>query len=175
MTEQVTEPVTKQVTGLGQTHKKRGRKPKTDGVSNKVDSHVGARLRRRRILLGLSQEKLAESLGLSFQQIQKYERGGNRIGASRLYELSEILNVPVSFFFEGIEQDAEKPQIEEEPGTTIHGDFITSSINKPLDGRRVLQRDVLELVKAFDHIQNEQLRKSVLELTRTLASFSKSR
>src|SRR5512144_1355925 len=70
------------------------------GVPNPVDIHVGSRVRLRRTLLGLSQEKLGEAVGLTFQQIQKYERGANRIGASRLFEFSRILDVPVSFFFE---------------------------------------------------------------------------
>src|SRR5919199_2768042 len=73
--------------------------PKTD-APDPVDVQVGARLRLRRKMLGLSQEKLGEMIGLTFQQVQKYERGANRIGASRLYELSRILDVPVSFFFD---------------------------------------------------------------------------
>ena len=77
---------------VSQTRGKRGR-------SNQVDAHVGTRVRMRRTLLGLSQEKLGDALGLTFQQVQKYERGANRIGASRLFQLSLILDVPVSFFF----------------------------------------------------------------------------
>lgn len=69
--------------------------------SNPVDAHVGSRVRLRRMLVGLSQEKLGERMGLTFQQIQKYEKGVNRIGASRLFQLSQILEVPVQFFFEG--------------------------------------------------------------------------
>src|SRR4051794_34996027 len=71
-----------------------------DGKPNPIDVHVGARVRLRRTLLGMSQERLGEALGLTFQQVQKYERGTNRIGASRLFDLSRVLEVPVSFFFE---------------------------------------------------------------------------
>src|SRR5256885_4646469 len=71
-----------------------------DGKPNPVDVHVGARVRLRRTLLGMSQEKLGDAIGLTFQQVQKYERGANRIGASRLYDLSRVLDVPVSYFFE---------------------------------------------------------------------------
>ena len=72
------------------------------GVADPVDVHVGSRVRLRRTLLGLSQEKLGEAVGLTFQQIQKYERGANRIGASRMYDLAHVLDVPVAFFFEEI-------------------------------------------------------------------------
>src|SRR5271165_6420017 len=78
----------------------RGRTP--SGKPNPIDAHVGARVRLRRTLLGMSQEKLGEAIGLTFQQVQKYERGANRIGASRLYDLSNVLDVPVSFFFDDI-------------------------------------------------------------------------
>src|SRR4051795_11923212 len=74
-------------------------RPKME-TPNPIDVRVGARLRLRRNMLGLSQEKLGEAIGLTFQQVQKYERGANRIGASRLHELSRVLDVPVSFFFD---------------------------------------------------------------------------
>ena len=79
----------------------RGRLP--SGKPNPVDVHVGGRVRLRRTLLGLSQEKLGEAIGLTFQQVQKYERGANRIGASRLWDLSRVLDVPVSYFFDEME------------------------------------------------------------------------
>src|SRR5262245_8084214 len=75
------------------------------GVSDPVDVHVGSRVRLRRTLLGLSQERLGEAVGLTFQQIQKYERGANRIGASRMYDLAHVLDVPVSFFFEDMPEE----------------------------------------------------------------------
>src|ERR1700745_3000245 len=78
---------------------KTGRRQKAD-KPNPIDVHVGARVRLRRTLLGMSQEKLGDAIGLTFQQVQKYERGANRVGASRLFELSRVLDVPVSFFFD---------------------------------------------------------------------------
>src|SRR5690349_12335677 len=81
-----------------QSSRRRG-SPQKD-IPNPIDVRVGARLRLRRNMLGISQEKLGEMIGLTFQQVQKYERGANRIGASRLYELSRVLDVPVSFFFD---------------------------------------------------------------------------
>ncbi|MFD2234793.1 helix-turn-helix domain-containing protein [Phaeospirillum tilakii] len=77
-----------------------------DGSANPIDIHVGARMRLRRTLLGLSQEKLGEAIGLTFQQVQKYERGANRIGCSRLFDLARALDVPVSFFFDDLPAEA---------------------------------------------------------------------
>src|SRR5581483_4327424 len=82
----------------------RRRRRKSEGP-NPIDVHVGARVRLRRTALGMSQEKLGDAIGLTFQQVQKYERGTNRIGASRLYELSRVLEVPVSFFFEELDHE----------------------------------------------------------------------
>lgn len=80
----------------------RYRRRTEDGAPNPIDRHVGNSVRQRRMLLGMSQEKLGEALGLTFQQVQKYERGANRIGASRLFDLSNILNVPVGFFYDEV-------------------------------------------------------------------------
>src|SRR5215831_229867 len=80
----------------------RRRRQKSD-KPNPTDVHVGSRVRLRRTLLGMSQEKLGEAIGLTFQQVQKYERGANRVGASRLFDLSRVLDVPVSYFFEEME------------------------------------------------------------------------
>src|SRR5471032_288819 len=77
-----------------------GRRRQKSDKPNPTDVHVGARVRLRRTLLGMSQEKLGDAIGLTFQQVQKYERGANRVGASRLYDLSRVLDVPVSFFFD---------------------------------------------------------------------------
>ena len=88
---------------------RKGGRQKSDGP-NPVDVHVGTRVRLRRTLLGMTQAKLSRAIGLTFQQVQKYERGTNRIGASRLYELSQVLDVPVSFFFDGL--DFTKKEVE---------------------------------------------------------------
>src|SRR3546814_18172810 len=93
-----------------------------------VDVHVGGRVRLRRVFLGYSQEKLANALGLTFQQIQKYERGANRISASKLYELSRILSVPVTYFFEGVESEAEAGNAAgQEPGASAGGSTHSSA------------------------------------------------
>jgi transcriptional regulator with XRE-family HTH domain len=131
---------------------------------NPVDIHVGGRVRFRRMLLGMSQERLAEQLGLTFQQIQKYEKGINRIGASRLYDLSQILGVPIQFFYE------------EAPGTDV-------SNNAPGFGERTSEvhiveflssRDGLELNKAFVRITDPKLRRAVVELARSLAEMDEA-
>src|ERR671924_1655073 len=84
----------------------RGRSP--SGKPNPIDVHVGSRIRLRRTLLGMSQQKLGEAIGLTFQQVQKYERGANRVGSSRLYDLSRVLDVPVSYFFEDMAPGAQE-------------------------------------------------------------------
>src|SRR6478672_7051744 len=93
---------------------------------NPTDKHVGARVRMRRMMLGMSQEKLGDALGLTFQQVQKYEKGANRIGASRLQQISQILQVPVSLFFEGVPaQRAERTDgITEAPSPAYVSDFL---------------------------------------------------
>ncbi len=108
-----------------------------------VDVHVGFRSRVRRTMLGMSQAKLAESLGLTFQQIQKYEKGTNRISASRLYELSQILDVPINFFFE-------------ESGTGRRED-------------KSIKRETLELVRAYYGIKSKKMRQRLFELVKTAA------
>lgn len=82
--------------------RRRGR-PSNHRAVTEVDSHIGKRIAQRRLLLGLSQHQLAETLGLSFQQLQKYENGGNRVSASRLYQLAQVLRVPITWFYEGMD------------------------------------------------------------------------
>jgi transcriptional regulator with XRE-family HTH domain len=105
----------------------------------------------------MSQEKLGEAIGLTFQQVQKYERGANRIGASRLFELSRVLDVPVSFFFDDMNIETSGGPV---PGLSAAApDFDTAALTR---------REILELAKAFDRIKDEKVRKSVLELTKAL-------
>ncbi len=124
-----------------------------------VDRHVGRRLKRRRIALGLSQERLAELLGLTFQQIQKYERGANRLGASRLYEAARALDVEVGFFFEELGADAD--------GLAEHASGYLGDLVCALPRHRP---ETLELVRAFERIEDAELRRRVLEITRALAA-----
>ncbi len=129
------------------------------GTANPVDVHVGTRLRQRRTLLGMSQEKLGDAIGLTFQQIQKYERGANRVGASRLYDLSRVLEVPVSFFF-----DEMSPKVaRQSPRRRSAAARPLAVVKDPL-----AKRETLELVRAYFRISDPRVRKRVFELTKAL-------
>ena len=127
---------------------------------NPIDVHVGNRVRLQRMLIGISQEKLGERLGLTFQQVQKYEKGINRIGASRLFELSRVLGVPVQFFYEDApaigNQQSSAPGFAERSSDSHVFEFLSS-------------REGLELNRAFSRITDPKVRKSVLDLVRSLA------
>jgi len=124
---------------------------------NPIDKHVGSRVRMRRMMLGMSQEKLGDALGLTFQQVQKYEKGSNRIGASRLQQISLILQVPVSFFFEGAPPPpGRETGFEDAPSPAYVTDFLATS-------------DGLTLVKAFMRIPNSKLRRRIVELVEEMA------
>src|SRR5689334_7355044 len=123
-----------------------------------IDVHVGGRVRLRRTLLGMSQEKLGDALGLTFQQVQKYERGVNRIGASRLFDLSRVLDVPVAYFFEEF-GNALPPQ---NGNGELAGD--------PYQANPMMKRETLELVRAYLRISDPQIKRRVFELTKALAS-----
>ena len=139
----------------------RGRTP--SGKPNPIDVHVGARVRLRRTLLGLSQEKLGEALGLTFQQVQKYERGANRVGASRLFDLSRVLDVPVSFFFDDMSDDTKS----QSPSLLLSGGLEESSAEFEHDP--LTKRETLELVRAYYRIADPAIRKRVYELAKALA------
>lgn len=128
--------------------------------ANPIDVHVGSRVRLRRMLLGISQEKLGERLGLTFQQVQKYEKGVNRIGASRLFDLSTVLGVPIQFFFE----DAPAAEARVQP--------VLGFAEGPADANIIeflSTREGLELNKAFSRINDAKTRRAILELVRALA------
>jgi transcriptional regulator with XRE-family HTH domain len=133
---------------------------KIAGEPHPVDVHVGSRVRLRRTLMGLSQEKLGEAVGLTFQQIQKYERGSNRIGASRLHEFSQILNVPVSFFFEGGADDRAAPSRVRSGG---------NGKRKMSDEDFLQKRETLELVRAYYRVPDHLIRKKIFEMVKALA------
>ena len=137
----------------------RRRRRKSD-KPNPIDVHVGTRVRLRRTLLGMSQEKLGDALGLTFQQVQKYERGANRIGASRLYDLSRVLDVPVSFFFDDIKAEAAEAA---EPG----GREQAAGANDP---DPMMRRETLELVRAYYRIPDMQIRRRLFDLTKAIAN-----
>ena len=121
----------------------------------------------RRTLLGFSQERLGEAVGLTFQQIQKYERGANRIGASRMYDLSRILDVPVSYFFEEIPDEIKNRRI----GFAIDPAHSASAGEKdPLT-----RRETLELVRAYYKVEGASVRKRIFELIKSLAKINEVR
>lgn len=129
-----------------------------------VDAHVGGRLRERRILLGMSQTKLGELLGLSFQQIQKYERGIDRISVGRLVHLAQVLGVPITYFFEDLE-DLEPPANMPMPSWGKRG-----SKSRPKTEDPMAKRETLELVRAYYGIEDQQLRKNIYALIRSISS-----
>ncbi len=132
------------------------------GKPNPVDVHVGSRVRLRRTLLGMSQEKLGEAIGLTFQQVQKYERGANRIGASRLFDLSRVLQVPVSYFFEDMSDDVAASS----PGQ-IRGMAQEHDTYEP---DPMAKRETLELVRAYYKITDPHVRKRLFEMTKALGA-----
>jgi transcriptional regulator with XRE-family HTH domain len=128
-------------------------------VPNPIDRHVGSRVRMRRMMLGMSQEKLGDALGLTFQQVQKYEKGANRIGASRLQQISQILQVSVSFFFEGVPSPRNEQHtdgLSEAPSPAYVSDFLATS-------------DGLALTKAFVRIADAKLRRRIVDLVEQIA------
>jgi len=145
--------------------KRRGRK-RGSGGPNPVDIHVGSRLRLRRTLLGMSQEKLAEALGLTFQQVQKYEKGTNRIGSSRLFDLSRVLDVPVGYFFEDITDEAAASS----PARRLGGWTELEQESFEVGRDPMAKRETLELVRAYYKIPNATVRMEILELTKLLAA-----
>ena len=134
------------------------------GIADPVDIHVGGRVRLRRTLMGLSQEKLGEAVGLTFQQIQKYERGANRIGASRMFDLSKVLDVPVSFFFDDMSEEIKKRETEP---VGFHEQEQVELEKDPLT-----RRETLELVRAYYRIETTAVRKRIFELVKSLARTS---
>jgi len=137
------------------------RSPKIDGP-HPVDVHVGARVRLRRMMLDISQETLGKALGLTFQQVQKYEKGANRIGASRLMELAELLEVPVQFFYDdfGGAIGAAPGLAESDPGE----DFM-ALVSSP---------EGVQLCRHFAAIKDPQVKKRVLELVKTISETETS-
>jgi transcriptional regulator with XRE-family HTH domain len=133
------------------------------GDPNPIDVHVGRRVRLRRTLLGLSQEKLAEALGLTFQQVQKYERGANRVGASRLFDLSRVLDVPVAFFFDEMSDEVSRRS----PRLMVAG--LAEDPAEDLGIDQMAKRETFELVRAYYRISDPRVRRRVLDLAKALA------
>lgn len=126
-------------------------------IPHPIDIHVGNRVRARRRLLGITQEKLGDALGLTFQQVQKYERGSNRISASRLFELSRILAVPVSYFYEGVD---------------AAGAVLPEVAATPFEAEQLSSRETHDLLRAYYGLPDPQVRRRFLDLLRSLSSVS---
>lgn len=127
-----------------------------------IDVHVGSRVRLRRTLLGMSQEKLGEALGLTFQQVQKYERGVNRIGASRLFDLARVLDVPIGFFFDDM------PEVNGGTVATRRAAGFGEQ-QEGFEDETLHRRETLELVRAYYRITDASVRKRVFDLIKSLA------
>ncbi len=137
------------------------------GIPSPVDVHVGARLRQRRTLLGMNQTKLGDATGVSFQQMQKYENGANRISASRLFDLSRVLDVPVTYFFDDMPPEFAASS----PATEKRGRVKELPSYRP---NPMAKRETLELVRAYYKITDPQIRKRLFELTKVLGAAASS-
>ena len=132
--------------------------------NNAVDVHVGKRVRLRRTLLGMSQEQLGASLNITFQQVQKYERGANRISASRLWDISQILDVQISYFFDDMTDDTMRSS----PRRVSRGentDLDDDNVRDPM-----ARRETLELVRTYYSIESSKVRKRISEMVKSLAA-----
>ena len=134
---------------------------KTKQRATALDAHVGSRVRMRRTMLGLSQTHLGDALGLTFQQVQKYEKGSNRIGAGRLYHLTKVLDVPVSYFYEDLPEElgSSKPSKKRASQKDSHPDMMSN-------------RETMELVRGYYRIENGVVRNRLRELFRAMAAES---
>lgn len=156
---------------------------KLSSTPSPVDVYVGSRIRLRRTLLGMSQERLGTALGLTFQQVQKYERGANRVGASRLYDLARVLDVPIAFFFDGMPDEAAVAPVAPThvesfaeargafggvpaPGQAEGGDDRFASNELALLSRR----ETIDLVRSYYRISDPAVRRRVLDLVRSMAT-----
>lgn len=135
-----------------------------DGAPNPVDLFVGNRLRQARTLRGLTQEQLGARVGIAFQQVQKYERGSNRISAGRLYEMAQALGVPVTYFFDGM-SDA----VAEASPAQVHSGFDASQAVESIESDDASKREALQLVRAYTRMSDEGVRRSFLEMVKSFA------
>ncbi|MGA0310954.1 MAG: helix-turn-helix domain-containing protein [Candidatus Puniceispirillaceae bacterium] len=133
--------------------------------NNAIDMHVGKRVRLRRTLLGMSQEQLGAELNITFQQVQKYERGANRISASRLWDISQILDVPISYFF----NDMSENTMRSSPRWVSRGDVMDAMTSQPLKDP-MARRETLELVRAYYTIEKPAVRKRIAEMVKSIAT-----
>lgn len=129
-------------------------------MKSSIDSYVGKRLKQRRTMMGLSQEAVAKAVGITFQQVQKYEKGSNAMNASRLFEFANFMNIPVAYFFEGIEDEI--------AGRSVHSGFAESSLQFDHENS-ASDRESLEMMKSFTRIKEPVIRKRLADLLRAVA------
>jgi transcriptional regulator with XRE-family HTH domain len=133
-----------------------------------IDIHVGSRVRLRRTLLGMSQERLGDALGLTFQQVQKYERGVNRVGASRLFDISRVLDVPISYFFDDMPEGMSETPVSGPRGRMYGMSEVQEPFAPGVDDH-MNKRETLELVRAYYRITDPAMRKRMFDLMKSLA------
>ena len=136
------------------------------GHAHPVDVHVGRRLRLRRTIMGLSQDSIGKAIGVTFQQIQKYERGINRMGASRIYDFAKALNVPVSYFFEGYGDDL---------GELSPAFGMAESVAPAFEHEQISNRETMDVMRAYHKIKNPQMRKRIVDLIKSMAEESSAK
>ncbi len=143
-------------------------RPERESRPSPIDVHVGSRIRLRRTLLGMSQERLGDALGLTFQQVQKYERGMNRVGASRLFDISRVLDVPISYFFDDMPEGMSESPVSGPRGRTYGFAEQQEPFSAGIDDQ-LTKRETLELVRAYYRIPDPAMRKRMFELMKSLA------
>ncbi len=147
----------------------------TETIPSPIDVHVGARIRQRRTSLGMSQEKLGDALNLTFQQIQKYERGTNRVGASRLYDLCRVFDVTADFFFEGLPNFEPAQGFIQSAPTSWYDTASFAEKQAPFGSDEPsINRETAELVRAYTKISDPRVRERILDLVKSLAMTSPS-
>ncbi len=144
-------------------------RPERESRPSPIDIHVGSRIRLRRTLLGMSQERLGDALGLTFQQVQKYERGVNRVGASRLFDISRVLDVPISYFFDDMPEGMSESPLSGPRGRMYGFAEQQEPFSSGVDDQ-LTKRETLELVRAYYRIADPAMRKRMFDLMKSLAT-----
>lgn len=157
--------------GAQEKMKRKSLRGRVDGEPNPIDVHVGNRVRMYRTLKGLSQERLGKELGLTFQQVQKYEKGLNRIGASRLWDISQVLETPIALFYEGISDETQSLSPRHIQGAEISHDITTkvAQLATKVDDDPLNRRETLELMRAYYRIPDRNMAHKIFDLMKSLA------
>ncbi len=146
------------------------KKKKTKGLPDFVDKHVGKQLKNRRSLLGISQEKLADAVGVTFQQVQKYERSANRISASRLYNFSKVLEVSIDYFYDGLDLSGKKSTAASGMSDNAQEDFGSAPVKSDTLPEDVMnKKETLDLVRTYYSVNDQKKRKEMLKFLKTMA------